>query len=78
MTKNTLSNIIHPLIYLIPLIDILFKCNISQGFLELMILSWIILRNNCVLSLINDIDIERGNSLDIDNIFIYNSKNAYI
>ena len=51
MTKNTLSDIIHPFIFLVPLIDILFKCNISHGFLESMLLSWIILRNNCFLNI---------------------------
>lgn len=78
MTKNTLSDIIHPFIFVIPSLDILFKCNIVTNFIQVMLLSWVIFRNNCILTILGKIDIDRGNLIDFDSFFIYGEGNKRI
>ena len=78
MTKNTLSDIIHPFIFVIPSLDILFKCNIVTNFIQVMLLSWVIFRNNCILTILGKIDIDRGNLIDFDSFFIYGEGNIYL
>ncbi len=77
MTKKTLSDAIHPFIFFLPSIDILFKCNISTNFIQVILLSWIILRNNCILNIIHEIDFERENFIDFDSIFFYRTNTIY-
>ena len=78
MTKNTIYNIMHPFVFFFPYIDIIFNLNIYTNFLQLMILQWIILRNNCSLDIFHTIDIEKSintinyiSVLDSDNYLLW-------